>query len=140
MIRQLHRSHIWASLFFLILWPVSGRSSADRTGDQILGRWLFPSKGSSVDVYRLGSRYFARVAEVDQAGQKNYGLAKDKVLISNLAFNGRVWTDGELIHPKTGTALDVELRMSDQQTMTVTLYKGIKLLHKKFDMTRKSTL
>jgi hypothetical protein len=136
----INRSHLWAFILVLILWPAAGRSSSDRTGDQILGRWLFPSKGSSVDVYRTGNHYFVRVAEVDLAGQKNFGLSKDKVLISNLAFNGRVWTDGQLIHPKTGTSLDVELNMSDPQTLTVTVYKGIKLLHKKFDMTRKAPL
>lgn len=127
-------------MLLMVLLPAAGRSSSDRTGDQILGRWLFPSKGSSVDVYRAGNRYFARVAEVDHAGQKNYGLSKDKVLISNLSFDGRVWTDGTLIHPKTGTPLNVELHMSDPQTVTVTVYKGIKLLHKQFEMTRKSPL
>lgn len=123
-------------LLVLLAIPISGRSSIDRTGDRILGRWLFPTKGSSVDVFRIGDRYFARVAEVDHAGQKNYGLAKDKILISNLAFDGQNWSEGELIHPKTGTHLDVELTMSDPQALTVTIYKGIKFLHKRFVMTR----
>lgn len=125
-------------LALLILLPSSGESSIERSGDILIGRWLFPTRGSSVDVFKSDGRYFARVAEVDNAGVKNYGLEKNKILISNLTFDGKVWTGGELIHPKTGTQLDVELNMADPQRITVTIYKGIKFLHKKFDMTRQA--
>jgi hypothetical protein len=125
-------------LALLILLPSSGKSSAERTGDMLIGRWLFPSKGSSVDVFKSDGMYFARVADVDPAGVKNFGLEKNRVIISNLTFDGKLWTGGELIHPKTGTQLDVELNMADPQRITVTIYKGFKFLHKKFDMTRQA--
>jgi uncharacterized protein (DUF2147 family) len=128
----INRNPLWAMwLLFLLL-----GAKADQPADQILGRWLFPSKGSSVDIYRLGNQYFARVAEVDKAGEKNYGLIKDKVLIRNLTFDGEVWSDGDLVHPKTGMTLSVEVHLNGPHTITVTVYKGIKLLHKKFIMTR----
>ena len=47
-----------------------------------------------------------------------------------------MWSGGELIHPKTGMRLDVELRLANSQTITVVVFKAIKLLNKKFVMTR----
>ena len=113
-------------------------ATPDPPADQIVGRWLFPSQGSSVDIYRKGNRYFARVAEVDQAGKKNYGLVKDTLLIRDLGYNGAVWTGGRLIHPKTGISLNVEVEMQESHFITVTIYKGIKLLRKTFVMTRQT--
>ncbi len=105
--------------------------------DKLIGSWLFPSKGSSVTIYRQGDRYFARVAEVDQAGEENYGLVKGAILIHNLIYDGNIWSGGQLIHPKTGTKLSVEVSMDNPQEVTVMVYKGIKLFHRKFVMTRK---
>lgn len=131
------RSRLWLlSLLVLAVWPVSGKPAVSYNADQILGRWLFPSKGSSVDIFRSGDHYFARVAEADLAGEENFGLAKNKILISDLTFDGRMWSGGELIHPKTGMRLDVELRLTNSQTITVVVYKAIKLIGKKFVMTR----
>ncbi|RZK72562.1 MAG: DUF2147 domain-containing protein [Pedobacter sp.] len=109
---------------------------ADQPADRLIGRWQFPSKGSSVDIYRQGGLYFARVANVDQAGEQNFGLMKDSVLIRNLRYDGDVWSGGRLIHPKTGISLSAEVEMLKPDAINVTIYKGIKLLHRKFVMTR----
>lgn len=130
----LHRNPLWL-VFFLLL--TTGAVS-DQQSDRLLGHWLFPSRGSSVTIYRTGNRYFARVADVDKAGEKNFGLVKDTVIIRNLTYDGAAWSGGQLIHPKTGMSLSVEVVMDDPQTITVTIYKGIKLLHRKFIMTRKT--
>ncbi|NEU70314.1 DUF2147 domain-containing protein [Spirosoma agri] len=112
-------------------------AKTDQQADRLLGHWLFPSKGSSVNIFRVGNRYFARVAEVDQAGERNFGLVKDTVIIRNLRYDGQMWSDGQLIHPKTGIKLSVEVSMIDPQAIDVTIYKGIKLFHRRFNMTRK---
>lgn len=127
-----------ACLFLLVFWPLPGRSSIDQAGDRILGLWLFPTKGSSVDIIKSGDRYFARVVEADEAGQENFGLVKNKVLISNLTYNGHLWSGGELVHPKTGIHLTVEMWLNDSQSLTVMVFKGFKCFHKKFVMTRGS--
>ncbi|WP_020607466.1 DUF2147 domain-containing protein [Spirosoma spitsbergense] len=129
----IYRSLLWAVLLPMFMLG----ATADQPADQLLGHWLFPTKGSSVTIYRIENRYFARVNEVDQAGEENFGLVKDATLIRNLTYNGEVWTGGELIHPKTGINLSVEVTMNDPQTVTVLVYKGIKLFHRKFTMTRK---
>ncbi len=137
----LNQSRLWVlSLFVLMLWPVSGKSSTDHSPDQILGRWLFPAKGSSIDVYRAGDRYFGRIADVSPTGQQQFGLAKNQLLIRNLAFDGSGWSGGELIHPKTGNHFDVELKMRDARTLSATVYKGCRWLHKEYVLTRQTTL
>ena len=127
-----HRNPLWMVwLLFLTLGATS-----DQQADRLLGHWLFPSRGSSVIIFRTGNRYFARVAEVDKAGEKNFGLVKDNVIIRDLTYDGEAWSGGQLVHPKTGISLSVEVTMNDPQAITVTIYKGIKLLHRKFIMTR----
>ncbi|GAB4019375.1 hypothetical protein GCM10028808_56920 [Spirosoma migulaei] len=110
----------------------------DNQADQIVGRWQFPSRGSSVDIFRKGDFYFARVAEVDQAGEENFGLVKGAILILDLHYDGEVWTGGQLIHPKTGIHLSAEVHLAEPNAINVTIYKGIKLLHRKFTMTRQT--
>ena len=129
------RNLLWA--VFLPFLLVGAKT--DQQADRLLGHWMFPSKGSSVNIYRIGNRYFARVAEVDQAGEKNFGLVKDTVIIRNLRYDGQIWSDEQLVHPKTGIKLSVEVSMNDPQSIAVTVYKGIKLFHRKFNMTRKTT-
>lgn len=131
---------ILAFSLLLLLWPLSGRSSIDRTGDQILGRWLFPAKGSSIEVYRSGEHYFGRIADVSPTGQQQFGLSKNQLLIRNLIFDGKGWSGGELIHPKTGTHFDVDLTLRDARTLSATVYKGCRLLHKEYVLTRQTTL
>lgn len=140
MILSFKQRKLWVlSLFLLCLWPDSGKSSIDRTADQILGRWRFPGRGSTIDVYRTGDRYYGRIAEVSPTGLKQFGLAKDQLLIINLTYDGKGWSGGELIHPKTGNHLDVEISLRDSKTASAIVYKGWRLLHKEYVLTRQPT-
>lgn len=137
----LNRRHLWALSFLLLsLLPATSHSSTDRTADQILGRWLFPSQGSSVELYRSGDRYFGRVVDVSPLGKQQMGLAKDQLIMKNLTFDGRGWSGGELVNPKTGSRFGVELRMSDSRTLTASIYKGFRWLRKEFVLTRQTNL
>ena len=137
----LNRRHLWAlSLVLLVFLPVISHASTVRTADQILGRWLFPSQGSSVELYRNGDRYFGRVVEVSPMWQQQMGLAKNQLIMKNLTFDGRGWSGGELVNPKTGSRFGVELRMSDSRTLTASIFKGFRWLRKEFVLTRQTTL
>lgn len=125
-------------LLVLALWPLTGNSSADRPADRILGHWLFPSQGSSVELYRTGDRYFGRVVEVSPVGQHQMGLVRDQLIMRNLLFDGRGWSGGELINPKTGNRFGVELRMRDSRTLTASVYKGFRWLRKEYVLTRQT--
>ena len=122
----------------LTLLPATGNSSTDRTADQILGRWLFQSQGSSIELYRTGDRYFGRVVEASPVGQQQMGLAKDQLIVRNLTFDGRGWSGGELINPKTGNHFGVELSMRDSRTLTASIYKGFRWMRKEYTLTRQS--
>ena len=130
----IYQCRTWSLLWLLLLLG----ARADQPADQLIGRWQFPTKGSSVDIYRQSGLYFARVAEVDQAGEQNFGLVKDSILIRNLRYDGKVWSGGRLLHPKTGISLSVEIEMPRPNVIDVIVYKGIKLLHRKFIMTRQA--
>ena len=130
----------WAgSLLFLLVWPNPGQSADDRSADLILGRWLFPAKQSSIEVYRSGDRYFGRIADVSGNGRQQFGIVKDQLLISNLSFNGTGWSGGKLVHPKTGDHFDVELKLRDSRTLVARVYKGCRWLHKEYTLTRQSS-
>lgn len=134
-----YRRRSWAcSLILLCLLPIPGQSSHDRSADLILGRWFFPAKQSSIELYRTGDRYFGRIADVSRTGQQQLGITKNQLIISNLAFNGTGWSGGELIHPKTGAHFDVELKLKDHHTLTAKVYKGCRWLHKEYVLKRQS--
>jgi uncharacterized protein (DUF2147 family) len=136
-----NQSNLWAlRLFLLSLLPLTGSSSADHKADQILGRWLFPSQESSVELYRSGDRYFGRVVDVSPKGRQQMGLAKDQLIMKNLTFNGHGWSGGELINPKTGHRFGVELSLRDSRTLTASVYKGFRWIHKEYILTRQTNL
>jgi uncharacterized protein (DUF2147 family) len=138
MIFLVRHNYLWALSFFLLcLWPVSGKSSTDYTGDLILGYWLFPAKGSSVELYKSGDRYFGRIADVAPMGKQQFGITKNQLLMCDLEFDGEGWSGGKLIHPKTGNRFDVALKMVDSKTIHVTVYKGFRWIGKDFVLTRK---
>lgn len=122
---------------FLFCLPVWGKSSVDLTGDQILGYWLFPAKGSSVELYRSGNRYYGRIADVTSTGKQQFGIQKNQLLMSDLVFDGTGWSGGTLIHPRTGNHFDIEIKMVDSQTLSAKVYKGFRWIGKEFVLTRK---
>lgn len=64
------------------------------------------------------------------------GLVKDQLIMRNLTFDGRGWSGGELINPKTGIRFGVELSMRDSRTLTASIYKGFRWLRKEYVLTR----
>ena len=133
-----NQRYFWACVL-LILLPITGKSSIDRTADQILGIWEFPGRGSTVELYRTGDRYYGRIADVSPTGQERFGLTKNQLLISNLGFDGSGWSGGELIHPKTGIHFSLEVTMIDSKTLNARIYKGFRWIHKEFVLTRETT-
>lgn len=122
------------SLGLCVLFALSSWST-DRPADVILGRWLFPARQSTVEVYREGGKYFGRIVEVGEAYQ--HRVAANQLLFSNLTYNGKEWNGGKLIHPSTGTHYDVAIQVSSAQTINVTVYKGFRCFQKNYQLVRK---
>ena len=135
----LNRNTARLTLLFFLLLPAAGWTTADRTGDQILGKWLFPAKGSSVQIYRTGDQYFARIADVATRGVQEFGITKDKLLMKDLTFDGKTWSGGTLIHPRNGMNFDVELQLRDAKTLEARVSKGFRFIGKEFVLTRPET-
>ncbi len=125
---------------FLLLGLLSAGLTASvpppRAADALLGRWYVPSRQSTIEFFKTGDRYFARIAEVGGSWQENYAQTKGRIIISNLKFTGREWTDGELIHPDSNSRFDLVLTLQNSNEATAVAYKGIRLLHRNFTMIR----
>ncbi|GAA4404900.1 hypothetical protein GCM10023187_22770 [Nibrella viscosa] len=119
----------------LALLSVNGYS-VSQPADAIVGRWFFPARQSSIELYRSGDRYFGRITEVGGNWKGKFNGTKDQLVLTNLTFNGREWSGGELIHPQTGSRYDVALSMQNPQNVLVTVYKGVRLLHKEYELVR----
>ena len=139
MMTLLNKNTVRITLLLLFLLPAAGWTSADRTGDQILGKWLFPAKGSSVEIYRTGNQYFARIADVAARGVHEFGITKDKLLMKDLTFDGKTWSGGTLIHPRNGMNFNVELQLRDPNTLEAHVSKGFRWIGKEFVLTRPET-
>lgn len=132
----LNNTTVRTTLLVFLLLPAAGWTAADRTGDQILGKWLFPAKGSSVEIYRNGDQYSARIADVATRGVQEFGITKDKLLMKDLTFDGKTWSGGTLIHPRNGMNFDVELHLRDSKTLEARVSKGFRFIGKEFVLTR----
>lgn len=127
-----------AILLLLLVIPLASHSDTGLPADSILGRWYYPARQSSIEVYRMGNHYNARITEIGPQWQKGNGSLKGQVILSDLTFKGNEWSDGELIHPETGLHFNAALTLKDAQTLMVTVYKGMRCFRKEFTLVRQT--
>ncbi|TAE27801.1 MAG: DUF2147 domain-containing protein [Cytophagales bacterium] len=121
---------------FCVAHPAEAQTQTPPVADALLGRWYVPSRQSTIEFFKTGDRYFARITEVGGSWQKDYADAKGRIIISNLRFTGSEWAGGELIHPGTKTRFDVALSLPTPNTVHAIAYKSVRFLHKDFKMIR----
>jgi uncharacterized protein (DUF2147 family) len=121
------------SLCFVV---TTASQSIDAGADRILGRWLFPKKQTCVEIYRENGLYFGRMAEVSASAAANYGNIRNKIVLTNLAYNNNQWEGGSMIHPSSGARFSVEMRLHDPNTLIATVYKGVRFISKDLVLTR----
>lgn len=126
------------SLLLTCLLSVSLTASAPspKPADALLGLWYVPSRQSTIEFFKTGDRYFARITEVGGSWEQKYAQTKGRIIISNLKFTGQEWSDGELIHPDTNSRFNLVLTLQNPNSATAVAYKGIRLLHRDFKMVR----
>ena len=103
-----------------------------------MGYWYFPARQSSIEVYRQGNHYNARITEIGGNWQKANSNLKGQIILSDLTYKGSEWSGGELIHPETGLHFNAALTLKDAQTLTVIVYKGARCFHKEFTLVRQN--
>lgn len=120
----------------LCLVVTTAGQSTDTSADRILGRWLFPKKQTCVEIYRENGRYFGRMAAISASCANDYGNINNQVVLTNLSYAGNEWKGGTMIHPSSGSKFDVEMRMTNANTLVATVYKGVRFISKELVLTR----
>ncbi|MBO0952433.1 DUF2147 domain-containing protein [Fibrella forsythiae] len=120
----------------LCLVVTTAGQSTDASADRILGRWLFPKKQTCVEIYRENGRYFGRMAAISASCANDYGNINNQVVLTNLSYAGNEWKGGTMIHPSSGSKFDVEMRMTNANTLVATVYKGVRFISKELVLTR----
>ncbi|MCY7359612.1 MAG: DUF2147 domain-containing protein [Rudanella sp.] len=120
------------------MWPttVTAWNPPRRSADALLGHWYVPSRQSTIEFFKAGDRYFARITEVGGSWKTKFAQAKGRIIISNLKFTEGEWTGGELINPDSNARFDLTLTLHNQDSATAVAYKGIRFLHRDFKMVR----
>lgn len=124
----------------LCLVVTTAGQSTDASADRILGRWLFPKKQTCVEIYRENGRYFGRMAAVSASFASSYGNIKDRVVLTNLSYADNQWKGGTMIHPSSGNKFDVDMHMTNANTLVATVYKGIRFVSKELVLTRQPAM
>ncbi len=124
----------------LCLVVTTAGQSTDASADRILGRWLFPKKQTCVEIYRENGRYFGRMAAISASCATSYGNIKDQVVLTNLSYAQNQWKGGTMIHPTSGSKFDIELRMTNANTLVATVYKSIRFVSKELVLTRQTAI
>ena len=128
-------SKLCLCLLFCFVLTTTGLST-DASADRIVGRWLFPKKQTCVEIYRENGRYFGRMTAVSASCTSSYGDISNRVVLTNLSYAGDIWKGGTMIHPSSGTKFDVDMRMTNANTLVATVYKGVRFLSKELILTR----
>ena len=123
------------ALVFCLAVTTAGQST-DASADRILGRWLFPKKQTCVEIYRENGRYFGRMTAISASCASDYGDINNRVVLTNLSYAKDEWRGGTMVHPSSGTKFDVEMRMTNANTLVATVYKGIRFISKELVLTR----
>lgn len=126
--------------FLLCLVATTAGQSSDTSADRILGRWLFPKKQTCVEIYRENGRYFGRMAAVSASCASSYGDIKDRVVLTNLSYSNNEWKGGTMVHPSSGSKFDVDMRMSNANTLVATVYKSVRFISKELVLTRQAAM
>jgi|GEM_PF-1037803 len=116
--------------------PGKQNCALDKQADQIIGQWYYPDRDSKIEFYRANNQYFARITDVGGSWRKDFTQIQGHLVISGLAYRNGEWSGGTFIHPATGNQFDVALTLKDPVTLTVSIYKGLRLMHKDLTLTR----
>lgn len=130
-----------ALLLTLSLWA---QAPAD-PGDKLIGVWE-PSHGKArVKVEKIGNKYFGKIVWLREPEDPETGQPKvDKNnpdeamrstplrgyrILKDFVFDGKgEWTDGTIYDPENGTLYSCVITLTDENTMDIRGYIGVKAL------------
>ena len=133
-------------IMFLVMtaW-LSEKVNAQHKPDAILGIWFNEEKTSKVEIFKLGSLYFAKIVWLKDPNDSITGKPRvddlnpdpklqkvplmGLVIMKNFAFNGKdEWEDGTIYDPKKGKTYSCYIRFDGSGKLKIRGYIGVSLL------------
>lgn len=121
-------------LFFFLALSISAQSSAD----EILGKYIVPSKDGAIEVYKTGAKYYGKIVlnkDPEKLDFNNPDKTKQtrKVLgttiLNDFAFKGeQLWADGTIYDPKNGKTYSCKITQLKNGDLEIRGFIGISLL------------
>jgi len=119
--------------------------NAQNKPDDILGIWFNEEKTSKVEIYKLGSLYFAKIVWLKEPNDSITGKPRvdnlnpdpkfhktplmGLVIMKNFAFNGKdEWEDGTIYDPKKGKTYSCYMKFEGSAKLKIRGYIGVSLL------------
>ena len=103
-------------------------SYAQTKPDAIVGKWLkIPKDDLVIRVYKAGTEYKGKILkEKEIYKNKSVGF----VILENLQFDSdkQAWKGGKIHDPNTGKTYDAEAKISEDGSLEVNCYLGMKFL------------
>lgn len=145
------------TILFLVLCTVQLPVSAQKRThdpDAIVGKWLSAQKRNQVQMYKVGDKYYGKIAWMLEPNDPVTGNLKldprnpdenlrsrsimNAVLVKGLEYKGKnVWGGGEIYNPEDGKTYSCIVTLRDPNTLDLRGYMfGITLLGKTISWTR----
>lgn len=140
------------ALLGMLVAPVVATPSPGVEAGQVVGPWLSEQKEVVVEFYRCDEGLCGRIAWLAKPYRKSGELKRDEEnpdpalrdrhwcgiqVIRGLEPEGDgVWDDGKVYDPKSGNTYDLQIRLEDEEKLTLRAYLGIKLIGRSETWTR----
>ncbi|MBI9033459.1 MAG: DUF2147 domain-containing protein [Bacteroidales bacterium] len=113
--------------------------------DQILGKWLSQDKEGQFEIYKEQGKYYAKIywlrepidtltgkPKLDKENPKADLQSRPLIglqFLNDFEFKGdKLWEDGEIYDPKTGSTYDSYMKLVDSNTLKVRGYIGFSFI------------
>jgi uncharacterized protein (DUF2147 family) len=134
----------------LMLMSITGKAN----GDAILGRWRATTKSLTIEIYKTGGEYRAKILDftdhhnAQPAAERRDDNNPDPKLrgrsllgmdvLRGLQYDeaGNTWSHGSVYDVSSGKEYSAELELDDSGKLNVRAYKGISLLGKTISFVR----
>jgi uncharacterized protein (DUF2147 family) len=132
------RVHASALLLAVLLFLFNASLSAQSGADDLLGKYMVPSKDGAIEIYKTGSKYYGKIIlnkDPEKLDFNNPDKTKQsrKVLgttiLNDFVFKGgQLWEDGTIYDPKNGKTYSCKITRMKNGDLEIRGFIGISLL------------
>jgi uncharacterized protein (DUF2147 family) len=123
---------------FCVLILLAMFCKAQSKADDVLGKYVVPSKDGAIEVFEQNGKYFGKVIlnkdpdkldlnnpDKEKRNRKVLGL----IILNNFVFEGHnTWENGSIYDPKNGKTYDCKITRLENGDLNIRGYIGISLL------------